>query len=222
MAEEAAGDHDGMVEPGRRGAGAAEPRLDDVVASVARGSMDVLSRNVRDLFTRYVAEVAGGSATADDGEPAVDAETAVLLHAVDRRPDRAVLPGGVGRAADHRGPAGAAGRVGDPAPAGGGVPAAAPRAHPAADAGRGAGAAAAVRRTDDGQLSSGRHVPGRTRRRRASAAAASARSAAAERRIGRPAEVVAADGDHRHEVGQQRAERRQRQRRERPEASATW
>ena len=83
MAEEAAGDYDGMVEsPG----GLVVPGLpdrgaDDVVASVARGSMGVLSRNVRDLFTRYVAEVAdlgdGGR-----GEPAVDAETAVLLHAV--------------------------------------------------------------------------------------------------------------------------------------------
>ena len=61
-AEEAAGDPDGIVDPapgwwsperrrrpaGRRGR-----------PSVARGSMDVLSRNVRDLFTRYVAEVAG-------------------------------------------------------------------------------------------------------------------------------------------------------------------
>jgi hypothetical protein len=61
--------------------------MDDVVASVARGSMDVLSRNVRDLFTRYVAEVAGlGDVDRyddqDDDEPAVDAETSVLLHAV--------------------------------------------------------------------------------------------------------------------------------------------
>jgi len=82
MAEEAAGDYDGIVAP----PGLVVPSLpdrtvDDVVASVARGSMGVLSRNVRDLFTRYVAEVAdlgdGGR-----GEPAVDAETAVLLHAV--------------------------------------------------------------------------------------------------------------------------------------------
>jgi Lon protease-like protein len=82
MAEEAAGDYDGIVDP----PGLVVPSLpdrtvDDVVASVARGSMGVLSRNVRDLFTRYVAEVAdlgdGGR-----GEPAVDAETAVLLHAV--------------------------------------------------------------------------------------------------------------------------------------------
>jgi Lon protease-like protein len=80
QAEEAAGDHDGIVDrPGSVVPGLTAPALDDVVASVARGSMGVLSRNVRDLFTRYVAEVA---ALGDDGEPAVDAETAVLLHAV--------------------------------------------------------------------------------------------------------------------------------------------
>jgi hypothetical protein len=82
MAEEAAGDHDGIVDPpGLVVPGLPDRTVDDVVASVARGSMGVLSRNVRDLFTRYVAEVAdlgdGGR-----GEPAVDAETAVLLHAV--------------------------------------------------------------------------------------------------------------------------------------------
>jgi hypothetical protein len=83
MAEEAAGDYDGIVEsPGGLVVPGLQDRgVDDVVASVARGSMGVLSRNVRDLFTRYVAEVAdlgdGGR-----GEPAVDAETAVLLHAV--------------------------------------------------------------------------------------------------------------------------------------------
>ena len=89
QAEEAAGDHDGIVEPRGLvvpGEGAAAA-MDDVVASVARGSMDVLSRNVRDLFTRYVAEVAGlGDVDRyddpDDDEPAVDAETSVLLHAV--------------------------------------------------------------------------------------------------------------------------------------------
>jgi uncharacterized protein len=89
QAEEAAGDHDGIVEP--RGLVVpgedAALAMDDVVASVARGSMDVLSRNVRDLFTRYVAEVAGlgdsdRDGDGDDDEPAVDAETAVLLHAV--------------------------------------------------------------------------------------------------------------------------------------------
>src|SRR3954451_22884531 len=59
MAEEAAGDFDGIVEsPGLVVPGLPDHRVDDVVASVARGSMGVLSRNVRDLFTRYVAEVA--------------------------------------------------------------------------------------------------------------------------------------------------------------------
>jgi len=81
MAEEAAGDYEQVSDPH----GLVVPSLpdsgtEDVVAAVARGSMAVLSRTVRDLFTRYVAEVAalgaGGSG------PAVDAETAVLLHAV--------------------------------------------------------------------------------------------------------------------------------------------
>jgi Lon protease-like protein len=83
-AEEAAGDADGLITPGTPGAGPCEEALDEVVASVARGSLDVLSRSVRALFTRYVAEVsvlsAGG--TQEDDEPVVDAETAVLLDAV--------------------------------------------------------------------------------------------------------------------------------------------
>jgi Lon protease-like protein len=82
-AEEAAGDADGLVTPGMPGAEHCDRELDDVVASVATGSLDVLSRSVRALFTRYVAEVAvlnsGGDA---DGEPVIDAETAVLLDAV--------------------------------------------------------------------------------------------------------------------------------------------
>jgi Lon protease-like protein len=84
MAEEAAGDHDGIIAPtGLVVPGAHDAGLDEMVASVARGSLGVLSRNVRDLFTRYVAEVADLSAGGGgDGEPAVDAETAVLLHAV--------------------------------------------------------------------------------------------------------------------------------------------
>ena len=84
QAEEAAGDHDGIVDPsGLVVPSVAAAGLEDVVASVARGSMGVLSRNVRDLFTRYVAEVAGLSAGEGEGAvPAVDAETAVLLHAV--------------------------------------------------------------------------------------------------------------------------------------------
>jgi hypothetical protein len=84
-AEEAAGDHDGIVDPtGLVATGLRDADLDEVVASVARGSMDVLSRNVRDLFIRYVAEVAGLGAGegGGDAEPIVDAETAVLLHAV--------------------------------------------------------------------------------------------------------------------------------------------
>jgi Lon protease-like protein len=84
MAEEAAGDHDGIVDPaGLVVPSVAAAGLEEVVASVARGSMDVLSRNVRDLFTRYVAEVADlGAGGSGSGEPTVDAETAVLLHAV--------------------------------------------------------------------------------------------------------------------------------------------
>jgi hypothetical protein len=83
-AEEAAGDAEGIVaapvEPGN-------PDLDDLeqmTASVARGSLEVLARGVRTLFTRYVSEVAGlsgGRADASPGE-AVDAETAVLVGAV--------------------------------------------------------------------------------------------------------------------------------------------
>jgi uncharacterized protein len=87
-AEEAAGDTDGLLVPG---AALATPPcdegLDDVVASVARGSLSVLSHGVRDLFVHYVAEVSGlGSGGADAGEPAVDAETAVLLDAVSDDP----------------------------------------------------------------------------------------------------------------------------------------
>jgi Lon protease-like protein len=89
-AEEAAGDSDGLVVPGTPGAPTelSDEQLDEVVASVARGSMDVLSRGVRALFTRYVAEVAGlrsdGTPVdeSDGEEPMVDAETAVLLGAV--------------------------------------------------------------------------------------------------------------------------------------------
>jgi ATP-dependent Lon protease len=97
-AEEAAGNSDGLVIPGTPGAPSdiCDEQLDEVVASVARGSMDLLSRGVRTLFTRYVAEVAGLSSGAlgsdadhdeddeddEDDEPMVDAETAVLLGAV--------------------------------------------------------------------------------------------------------------------------------------------
>jgi Lon protease-like protein len=60
-AEEAAGDADGLVAPDGGVGGA----LDDVVSSVARGSLEVLTGNVRALFARYVAEVTlrqGGAA----------------------------------------------------------------------------------------------------------------------------------------------------------------
>jgi Lon protease-like protein len=90
-AEEAAGDSDGLVLPGVTAVPPpCDDGLDDVVASVARGSLDVLSRGVRDLFTRYVAEVSylgsGGGGGAGNGEPTVDVETAVLLDAVSDDP----------------------------------------------------------------------------------------------------------------------------------------
>jgi Lon protease-like protein len=89
-AEEAAGDADGLQIPGAaEAAPLCDDGLDEVVASVARGSLDVLSRGVRDLFTRYVAEVSGlgsGSGAEDHEEPTVDAETAVLLDAVSDDP----------------------------------------------------------------------------------------------------------------------------------------
>jgi Lon protease-like protein len=99
-AEEAAGDNDGIVDPVQLEQGlvpaAGDEGLEEVAASVARGSMDVLSRGVRDLFSRYVAAVAAlgdgdGDGFRDDGlddglddgnEPTIDAETAVLLDAV--------------------------------------------------------------------------------------------------------------------------------------------
>jgi Lon protease-like protein len=89
-AEEAAGDSEGIVDPGgpvgRLLPAGADENLEEVVASVARGSMGVLSRGVRDLFMRYVAAVArlnAGEDHLDDEEaPVVDAETTVLLDAV--------------------------------------------------------------------------------------------------------------------------------------------
>lgn len=93
-AGEAAGNSVGILPP------AGEPArqsgaLDDLVTSVARGSMDVLVRGVRDLFTRYVAEVAalgtgrgrgsGRPGQLEPGEPlgsGESAEAAVLLRAV--------------------------------------------------------------------------------------------------------------------------------------------
>ncbi|WP_254790427.1 LON peptidase substrate-binding domain-containing protein [Blastococcus tunisiensis] len=89
-AEEAAGDTDGLIVPGTADtAPPCDDGLDEVVASVARGSLDVLTRGVRHLFTRYVAEVSVlGSGDPDDepGEPMLDAETTVLLDAVSDDP----------------------------------------------------------------------------------------------------------------------------------------
>jgi Lon protease-like protein len=92
-AEEAAGDAEGIVppadDPTAKGDG-----LEEIAASVARGSMDVLVRGVRELFTRYVAEVAtlgtGRSRGETPDEPDLaeaagsgqSAEAAVLLRAV--------------------------------------------------------------------------------------------------------------------------------------------
>jgi uncharacterized protein len=94
-AEEAAGDTDGLFVPGTPGSPTeiCDEQLDQVVASVASGSMTVLSRGVRRLFVRYVAEVAGlsvGTGSDEDhldgGEPVIDAETTVLLDAVSGDP----------------------------------------------------------------------------------------------------------------------------------------
>jgi hypothetical protein len=95
-AEEAAAGRDGLVEPA--GASLGGP-ADEVAAAVARGSLDLLVGNVRDLFSRYVAEVAalrlgwdgengrGGRADApedpaDDDADRVGARTTELLTAV--------------------------------------------------------------------------------------------------------------------------------------------
>ena len=96
-AEEAAGNSDGIVLEGRPEKAEV---LDDLVASVARGSMDVLVRGVRSLFTRYVAEVAALGAGRGRGgglpeEPELSevlgsgesAEAAVLLRAVADDPE---------------------------------------------------------------------------------------------------------------------------------------
>jgi len=70
-AEEAAGDAEGLVtEPGTL-----TPADDDVAASVAKGSLDLLVSSVSGLFARYVTEVAalrsgGGPLEVDDEEEA--------------------------------------------------------------------------------------------------------------------------------------------------------
>src|SRR5918998_2505193 len=58
-AEEAAGDQELLSGPPGSGAAGVAPVQDEVAASVARGSMDVVVGAVRSLFTRYVLEVAG-------------------------------------------------------------------------------------------------------------------------------------------------------------------
>jgi hypothetical protein len=63
-AEEAAGDAEGLVGPDG-GAGAAH---EEVVSSVARGSLDVLAGNVRGLFARYVTEVTRRQGGVDDDD----------------------------------------------------------------------------------------------------------------------------------------------------------
>jgi uncharacterized protein len=64
-AEEAAGDVDGLT-----GAGTTAGVVPDEVATdVARGSLGLLADNVRDLFARYVADVAVRQSGAPDGLP---------------------------------------------------------------------------------------------------------------------------------------------------------
>jgi hypothetical protein len=60
-AEEAAGDAEGLVPTG----GAAGGVPEEVVTEVARGSLEVLTANVRELFARYVAAVAARQAGGD-------------------------------------------------------------------------------------------------------------------------------------------------------------
>jgi len=62
-AEEAAGDADGLAP-----SGGPAPAADDVAASVARGSLELLTGNVRDLFARYVTEVTHRQTGAPDVE----------------------------------------------------------------------------------------------------------------------------------------------------------
>ena len=78
-AEEAAGDHEGLTAPG---GWPADPRHEDLVSEVARGSMDVLVRGVGDLFARYVTAVATLTGDVDGEEP----DTADLLDAVSGDP----------------------------------------------------------------------------------------------------------------------------------------
>ena len=91
-AEEAAGDQELLSGPPGSGAPGVAPVQDEVAASVARGSMDVVVGAVRSLFTRYVLEVAGlqdGRGGPDDDAEltggrggGLDAEIAELLTGV--------------------------------------------------------------------------------------------------------------------------------------------
>ncbi|MCV2491716.1 LON peptidase substrate-binding domain-containing protein [Geodermatophilus sp. YIM 151500] len=76
-AEEAAGDHEGLVgPPALGGPGSARDEVDEVASSVARGSMRVLVRVVGGLFARYVTEVAALRTGREDdggGRPGDDA-----------------------------------------------------------------------------------------------------------------------------------------------------
>jgi uncharacterized protein len=69
-AEEAAGDAEGLV--GRDPGTGTVP--EDVATAVARGSLELLTGNVRDLFARYVAEVTRRQAGADEFEDLDDAD----------------------------------------------------------------------------------------------------------------------------------------------------
>jgi Lon protease-like protein len=77
-AEEAAGDQEGLTEPGWP----VDPEHEDLVSEVARGSMEVLVRGVGDLFARYVTAVATLTGEVDGEE----ADTSDLLEAVSGDP----------------------------------------------------------------------------------------------------------------------------------------
>ena len=97
-AEEAAGNSEGIVGiVGPADEPDAAEALDELAASVARGSLAVLVRGVGGLFTRYVAEVAAlgtgrdgrtprGSAGGERDPAGESAEAAVLLRAVEGDP----------------------------------------------------------------------------------------------------------------------------------------
>jgi Lon protease-like protein len=68
-AEDAAGDTEGLVSP-RPGPALPGPLDADVVASVARGSLELLARGVSGLLARYVAELSSLGAVGDEAEVA--------------------------------------------------------------------------------------------------------------------------------------------------------